>query len=51
MVLLSSPEHHAEARYLISCLSVDGVFHFPTGQEDGVLSSYGRGLGLARFLS
>ena len=29
---LSSPEHHADAGYLILCLSVDGVFRFPTGR-------------------
>ena len=45
-----SLEHHAEAGYLMSCLSVHGVFRFPIGQEYEALSLYGKDMGPARLL-
>jgi len=34
----------------MSCLSVDGVFRFPTGQEYEGLSLYGKDMGPASFV-
>ena len=46
---LWSPEHHAEAGYLMSSLSVNGVFRFPNGMFEA-LWLYGRDMGPARFV-